>query len=216
MFRKMRHSELPEADCHYFLRNDILRSTRTQPDPVAFSVAWDWQFTGFTQKYIQEYNEMVRLKKVRARSEKRKILAVHESTVIRCAQTIMGQYKQTNSISDLNRKILHGIATTLTNLVEMEKHHHDKFVFDPDIEYYRHSLTSAFSTCITCKCELANHYVWRREDEKQCCVKCYDETKKKHGIGSDSDDCPYLLCYNVMSLDDEFELLQNVKMFLES
>jgi hypothetical protein len=215
MFRKMRHSELLESDCHYPLRNDILRSSGAQPEGVAISVAWDWQFTGITQKYSKEYNERIRQKKVSTKLEKKTILALHESTVIRCAQTIIKDYKKTNNISDINYAILHGIVTTLAAVVANEKDLYIKFQSDPDIEYYPHSNTSTTTTCMTCNCELANHYVWGRENQEQLCMNCYDEKEKFDRVGMKNDNHSYLLCYNIMNLDDELKLLENVKTVLE-
>jgi hypothetical protein len=47
-FRKLTPETLPENDCHFDLRNALIKATGLSPKapPTCVSIAWDWQFSG--------------------------------------------------------------------------------------------------------------------------------------------------------------------------
>ena len=105
----MRYSQLPESDCHYSLRSNILQSIGSQQEQYNFSVAYDWQFKGFTGKMIRQMNEFTLKINIDNRNHGRDNLALHESTIIRCARSIMNNFKNTGNITDRNLTHLYGI-----------------------------------------------------------------------------------------------------------
>jgi hypothetical protein len=48
-FRKLTPHTLPENDCHFELRDALIKEKRLSPraPPTCTSIAWDWQFSGF-------------------------------------------------------------------------------------------------------------------------------------------------------------------------
>ena len=64
--------------CHYSLRSNILQSIGSQQEQYNFSVAYDWQFKGFTGKMIRQMNEFTLKINIDNRNHGRDNLALHE------------------------------------------------------------------------------------------------------------------------------------------
>ena len=51
-FRKLTEKALPESDCHFELRQELLEKERFEKAPLCISIAWDWQYTGVNKQGI--------------------------------------------------------------------------------------------------------------------------------------------------------------------
>jgi hypothetical protein len=51
-FRKMSVRNLPEDDCHYQLRKDLIAEKEMQSEELCVSIAWDWMYRGKTPARI--------------------------------------------------------------------------------------------------------------------------------------------------------------------
>lgn len=145
----------------------------------------------------------------------RNILAIHESTIIRCARSIMINFKNTGNITDQNLTHLYGMLSTLEKMIRFNEHVHIKMKDDPNCDDIPscHSVDSDYEvTCGKCRYELANLFVLNKKSTVKTravyCLRCYDEGSLNLKA------CE--LCYHLMSLEDELKLLGEVKSVLSS
>lgn len=91
-FRKLAPTTLHESDCHYELRNTILRSNEKPTEVICMSIAWDWMFKGVTSEGInREVSSILECSRLNRQHELQS-LAIPETALLFLAKENIAKY----------------------------------------------------------------------------------------------------------------------------
>ena len=119
-FRKMAYEELPEDDCHYLLRKDILKHDGLigkEPE-YHVSLAWDWLNSGYTEEQIASNASTLLARSMSNRKTKVKSLALYETCVFQAFKELACDKYTPN---DTEKKLMMGTLPVLKKIVEFNK-----------------------------------------------------------------------------------------------
>lgn len=85
-FRKMSLANLPEDDCHYQIRKDLIAEQNLTSEVLCVSIAWDWMFRGSTARGINREVLTTLEGAILNRKRARVSLAIPELCLLRMAE----------------------------------------------------------------------------------------------------------------------------------
>jgi hypothetical protein len=129
-FRKMATAQLPENDCHYTIRSELIRKEQLTKDVTCVSVAWDWMYRGISSKGIHEELDSTLQCAQLAKNHGRQSLAIPETVTFRLVKSLLSELKANKktvsflpsitkavSSSPSSIEILKGILPSFTSIV---------------------------------------------------------------------------------------------------
>lgn len=111
----MMYQELDPHDCHFNLRNDILRNIQCT-NSICVSLAWDWQFNGITKDGVDKISRSVHTAMLENRKSCTQSLAVHETALLRLAKHLITYVSNPPLTTEC--EMLAGILPTLRNIIK--------------------------------------------------------------------------------------------------
>lgn len=186
-FRKMTEGTLPVKDCHFTLRQNLLKTENIQKAPLCVSIAWDWQFTGINASAInREVTSSLECQILVDKRAEMKCLAIPKACLLAMGQAClshvpdhhlqMAQRTKSKPVKNLlpgRDELLRGIAPSLkfvldqnVTFIEMALNKEDwKLNFAPRNDTALNPLASTVDPdgndyfCRICSRELENFYL---------------------------------------------------------
>eukprot|EP00554_Chaetoceros_debilis_P012240 CAMPEP_0194110982 /NCGR_PEP_ID=MMETSP0150-20130528/10091_1 /TAXON_ID=122233 /ORGANISM="Chaetoceros debilis, Strain MM31A-1" /LENGTH=1306 /DNA_ID=CAMNT_0038800289 /DNA_START=328 /DNA_END=4248 /DNA_ORIENTATION=+ len=207
-FRKAGRNPVDPKDCHSDIREECMANGAIKPGSICKSIAWDWMYTGTTEKGIHEEVSYALSCARLAKKHGVQSLAIPESCIIQMANHHIAQHKILSNFplqskpSDLT--FLKGIFPTLKGILQDQiSEIHEKteisktdpfveVVFLPDAKKDPQKVTiDPFGNdffCKICQQELSNIYMHCEGCESllqkdfNICTGCHgnDETRLKN------------------------------------
>jgi hypothetical protein len=119
-FRKIAYEELPEDDCHYLLRKDIMKDDGLigkEPE-YHVSLAWDWLNPGYTEEQIASNALSLLRRSLSNRKIKVKSLALYETCVFQAFKELACDKYTPN---DTEMKLMKDTLPVLKEIVEFNR-----------------------------------------------------------------------------------------------
>jgi len=114
----MSYTTLSKADCHYELRESLLKQIELNDSKPSYciSLAWDWLYIGETESWISKSAEYLHSRSTHNQSLQIKPLAVFDTSLLRVYRNLTAQ----DCHSEEDMLILQGFQPTLVKVVNLD------------------------------------------------------------------------------------------------